>query len=80
VKQGKPTSAFYDAPQAIRYTTEAWQRGTPMKGRPNVRELQYDVAVGIGPKGGAQYKVRVHRNERNQIHGHPAGPEDPISP
>lgn len=74
VKQGTPTSAFYDLPSALRYTKEAWNRGTPVRGNPNVRELEFGHPVGIGPRGeGTQSRVRVHRG-RKGIHEHLAGP------
>ena len=78
IKQGKPTSAFRDAAEAEAFTQEAWAKGTPVPGRPGVKD--YDFApteVGTGPGGGAQTKVRVHMDKAGRIHGHPAGPELP---
>jgi RHS repeat-associated protein len=75
VKQGTPTSAFFDLPSAVRYTTEAWYSGTPVKGNPNVRDFEFGKPIGVGPRGGYQTAVRVHRNAENLIHGHPRGPE-----
>lgn len=76
IRQGKPTSAFDNAQSAEQYTREAWQRGTSVLGRPNVREYDFGRQVGTGPKGGAQTRVRVHQDARGRIHGHPSGPEE----
>jgi hypothetical protein len=75
VKQGKPTSYFHDIKSAELLTREAWQKGTSLPGRPNVREYDFGHPIGIGPKGGMQTKVRVHQDAKGRIHGHPSGPE-----
>lgn len=75
IKQGKPTSAFDDMQSAEQLTLEAWQRGTPVPGRTNVRDYDFGHPVGIGPNGGVQTKVRVHKDRPGRIHGHPVGPE-----
>jgi len=78
VKQGNPTSTFADVDKALTYTTIAWQRGTPVKGNPDVRDYEFGKPIGFAPKGGTQSKVRVHRApSTNTIHGHPAGPVTP---
>lgn len=77
VKQGKPTSAFDDAATAEQLVQEAWQKGTPVPGRPNVRDFDFQRPVGTGPNGGAQQRVRVHQKPNGDIHGHPSGPETP---
>jgi hypothetical protein len=77
VKQGKPTSTFDgDKATADALTQEAWSKGKPVPGRPHIREHDFGRRVGTGPKGGGQNKVRVHRNSKGQIHGHPSGPEN----
>ncbi|WP_369657131.1 hypothetical protein [Variovorax sp. V213] len=78
IKQGKPTSTFSgDAAEADRLTQEAWQKGTPVPGRPGVRDYDFLQPIGTGPKGGGQSIVRVHQDASGNIHGHPAGPETP---
>lgn len=78
IKQGKPTSTFNgDAAEADRLTQEAWQKGTPVVGRPNVRDYDFGQSIGTGPNGGGQSIVRVHQDAGGNIHGHPAGPEIP---
>jgi WXG100 family type VII secretion target len=79
VKQGKPTSAFEDAQSATQLTQEAWQKGSPVAGRPNVRDHDFGRPIGSGPRGGSQSRVRVHQDAKGQIHGHPVGPETPPS-
>jgi hypothetical protein len=75
IKQGKPTSAFDDAKTAEQLTQEAWEKGTPVPGRPNVRDFDFHRSIGTGPNGGTQTKVRVHMDEKKRIHGHPTGQE-----
>ncbi|KVX50474.1 hypothetical protein WT33_33175 [Burkholderia stagnalis] len=75
VKQGKATSCFCDWDDAIQYTDDAWNQGTPVSGRPNVRDHDFKRPVGFGPNGGAQTSVRVHQDNAGKIHGHPKGPE-----
>lgn len=78
VKQGKPTSTFNgDAAEADRLTQEAWARGTPVPGRPGVRDHDFGRPIGTGPRGGNQSIVRVHQDADGRIHGHPSGPEKP---
>ncbi len=74
-KQGKGTSEFFGKKSGDRATQIAAKRGTPVPNRPNVVEYEFGVAVGTGPNGGMRTKVRVHKDRRGQIHGHPAGPE-----
>lgn len=71
VKQGKPTSTFDDAAQADRLTQEAWKKGKPVEGRPNVRDHDFGRRVGTNPNGEAATKVRVHEDGAGRIHGHP---------
>jgi hypothetical protein len=75
IKAGKPTSAFSDASSAERLTADAWQRGKPVPGRPNVRDYDFGRPIGTGPNGGTQTRVRVHIDKQGRIHGHPSGPE-----
>lgn len=75
VKQGKPTSAFDNAKDAEKYTQEAWEKGSPVPGKPQARDYDFGHPVGTGPNGGSQTKVRVHMDSQGRIHGHPAGPE-----
>jgi len=75
-KQGKPTSTFHGERSGEMATRIANQRGTPVPGRPNVKEYDFGVGVGTGPNGGTQTRVRVHTSPKTgQIHGHPSGPE-----
>ncbi|MEN9855026.1 MAG: hypothetical protein RLZZ157_152 [Pseudomonadota bacterium] len=76
IKQGKATSSFYGHGSGEMATRIAHERGTPVRGRPNVKEYDFGVGVGSGPNGGTQTRVRVHESPRtNKIHGHPSGPE-----
>nr|WP_223964456.1 RHS repeat-associated core domain-containing protein [Burkholderia diffusa] len=77
VKQGKPTSCFCDWDDAVQYTDEAWSKGSPVPGRPNVRDHDFKTPIGFGPNGGTQTSVRVHQDNGGKIHGHPKGPETP---
>ncbi|BBA40862.1 MULTISPECIES: RHS repeat-associated core domain-containing protein [Burkholderia] len=77
VKQGKPTSCFCDWDDAVQYTDEAWSKGSPVPGRPNVRDHDFKTPIGFGPNGGTQTSVRVHQDNGGKIHGHPKGPESP---
>jgi len=75
VKQGQPTSTFFGEQSGERLTQQAFNKGKPVPGRPNVREHDFGVSVGTGPNGGMQTKVRVHQDSKGRIHGHPAGQE-----
>jgi hypothetical protein len=75
LKAGKPTSTF-DAPATANdLVIEAWASGTPVPGRPDIRERDFGSRVGTGPGGGGQSSVRVHQDATGRIHGHPCGPE-----
>ncbi|GAA2742608.1 DUF6531 domain-containing protein [Kitasatospora cinereorecta] len=75
IANGTPTSAFANRAEADAYAQHAWDNGTPVPGRPNVRDHEYGQPVGRGPNGGWQTKVRVHMDGGGKIHGHPAGRE-----
>jgi uncharacterized Zn-binding protein involved in type VI secretion len=76
IKQGKPTSTFDgDQAEADALTQQAWAQGSPVPGRPNVREFDFGRPIGTGPRGGRQSRVRVHQDADGRIHGHPSGPE-----
>jgi RHS repeat-associated protein len=74
-KANKPTSTFFGEKSGERLTQGAFQKGTPVPGRPGVKDHDFGVSVGTGPKGGMQTKVRVHQDKKGRIHGHPSGPE-----
>ena len=71
----KPTSVFTGEGSGIYLTQMAWAEGKPIKGNPNKKEHNFGVTTGFGPNGGAQKKVRVHRESKGKIHGHPSGKE-----
>lgn len=76
VAQGRPTSSFHGEQSGDMAKRIAHERGTPVPGRPNVREYDFGIGVGTGPHGGLQTRVRVHESPKTQgIHGHPSGPE-----
>ena len=75
LKQGKPTSSFFGEKSGERLTQQAFEKGKPVSGRPNVREHDFGVSTGTGPNGGMQTRVRVHQDSKGRIHGHPSGPE-----
>ncbi|RAG87454.1 type IV secretion protein Rhs [Streptacidiphilus pinicola] len=78
IDAGTPTSAFASRAEADAYAQHAWDHGTPVPGRPNVRDFEYGRPVGTaprnGPKIGWQTRVRVHMDGAGKIHGHPVGP------
>jgi hypothetical protein len=83
LKSGKPTSYFKNVDDAVKYTDEAWSKGTintklsdPSTGK-IVKDYNFGFSVGKGPKGGNQTSVRVHSDSKGQIHGHPNGIEIP---
>jgi hypothetical protein len=72
LKQGKPTSVFDGGPEeADELTQEAWKKGTPVEGRPNVRDYDFGRRVGTNPNGEPATRVRVHEDSAGRIHGHP---------
>jgi hypothetical protein len=76
LRQGKPTSTFDGtADEADALTREAWERGSPVPDRPDIREYDFGRPVGKGPNGGGQSVVRVHKDQKDRIHGHPSGRE-----
>ncbi|MFE5557007.1 ricin-type beta-trefoil lectin domain protein [Streptomyces sp. NPDC056544] len=70
-----PTSVFNSRAEADAYSAYAWEHGTPVPGRPNVRDFDFGKPVGQGPRGGWQTTVRVHLDSGGRIHGHPKGQE-----
>ena len=75
LRQGKPTSSFFGEKSGERLTQQAFEKGKPVPGRPNVREHDFGVSTGTGPNGGMQTRVRVHQDSKGRIHGHPSGSE-----
>jgi len=75
LKQGKPTSSLFGGKSGNHLTQQAFEKGKPVPGRPNVREHDFGVSTGTGPNGGMQSRVRVHQDTKGRIHGHPSGPE-----
>ena len=78
LKQGTSTSTF-DGTQAEAdaLTQEAWERGTPTRDRPYVREYDFGRQIGTRPNGKGQSIVRVHQDSAGEIHGHPVGRKTP---
>lgn len=77
VKQGTPTSTFFGEKSGERATQIAYQRGSTLPGRVNVKEYNFGHSVGTNSKGGMQTKVRVHIDSKGAIHGHPSGSKVP---
>ncbi len=77
VKQGVPMSVWEPGANVDGLTRHAWQHGSPVPGRQNVRDFDFGFRVGSGPSGGWQSRVRVHMDHQGRIHGHPVGPEYP---
>lgn len=76
IKQNKTTSTFHGERSGKMATEIANRRGTPLQYRPQVKEFDFGIGVGTGPKGGTQTRVRVHTSPKTgEIHGHPSGPE-----
>jgi RHS repeat-associated protein len=75
LNNGTPTSSFASRSEADAYAQHSWDNGTPVPGRPNVRDYEYGQPVGRGPRGGWQTRVRVHMDGTGRIHAHPAGYE-----
>jgi hypothetical protein len=70
---GEPTSTWDEPGQADPLTREAWRNGTPVRGRPGLREWDAGRRVGAAPDGRSLPHIRVSRNEQGQIFGWPAG-------
>ncbi|MFG1603855.1 hypothetical protein [Actinoplanes sp. NPDC049265] len=75
IQQGKPTSYFETEREANLYTYEAWYKGTPVNGNPNIRELDFGHKVGSGYYGGYQTRVTAVMDSQGHVHGYPSGPE-----
>lgn len=76
VKQGTKTSTFDGtSAEADALTHEAWEKGSPVPGRPGVRDHDFGRRVGTAPGGESQSVVRVHQDSAGRIHGHPSGRE-----
>lgn len=75
IRQGTPTSYFNSRSEAHAYAQHAWQNGTPVPGRPGMRDFEYGLPVGRGPNGGWQTMVRAHIDGSGNVHAHPKGPE-----
>jgi len=73
IKQGTPTSAFSTAENAESLTQYAWKHGTPVPGRPGVRDFDFGRPIGCSPTGSPRSTVRVHVDSSGRIHGHPKG-------
>lgn len=75
-KQNKPTSLFNDTDQETvdAFVREAYNKGTPVAGRPNLRDFEFDEFIGVDVNGASQQRIRVHMDGSGNIHGHPAGP------
>ncbi|WP_372346882.1 hypothetical protein [Streptomyces sp. KL116D] len=50
IENGTPTSAFASRSEADAYAKHAWENGTPVPGRPNVRDYEYGLPVEGGPR------------------------------
>ncbi len=77
MKVNKPTSTFKNRETADDLTQKAWEKGKVIRTNKNgtvVKEYDFKKPVGVAPNGGTQSKVRVHQNEKGEIHGHPSGP------
>ena len=75
IKQGKPTSTFNGSKaEADALVQEAWAKGTPVPGRPGVKDYNVGKPIGTSPSGASQSTVRVHQDASGAIHGHPSGP------
>lgn len=77
VKTGKATSVWREGVQDESMTRNAWQNGSTVRGRPNVRDFEVGEPIGFEPRGGTQSRVRVHGDSKGRIHGHTSGPEVP---
>ncbi|MFJ8764685.1 polymorphic toxin-type HINT domain-containing protein [Streptomyces clavifer] len=77
---GTPTSVFASRSEADAYAQYAWKHGSPVPGRPNVRQYNFGKPTGRGPiprdgsDPGWQTSVRVHIDGKGRVHGHPVGP------
>ncbi|WP_147135857.1 RHS repeat-associated core domain-containing protein [Stackebrandtia albiflava] len=75
LRLGTPTSAFKTRAEADAYAWFAWKNGTPVAGRPNIRDFEFNKPIGTGPNGGWMTKVRVHIDASGKLHAHPKGRE-----
>ncbi|MER7754976.1 DNRLRE domain-containing protein [Kitasatospora sp. NPDC097643] len=75
VKKRGGLSTFHGWASARRFVQHAWKHGKVIekkKGK-EVRELDFGFSVGTNAKGRMQTKVRVHRDAKGKLHGHPSG-------
>ncbi|QIQ06943.1 hypothetical protein HA039_16410 [Streptomyces liangshanensis] len=78
--QGTPTSVFASRSEADAYARYAWEHGSPVPGRPNIRQYNFGKPVGRSPiprdgsAPGWQTSVRAHIDGKGRVHGHPVGP------
>jgi RHS repeat-associated protein len=80
IKQNKPTSTFPDKKTAEKLTREAYEKGTPVPGRPQMTEYDFGYPVGTAPdRLSTQSRVRVSKDAEGRIHGYPSGPTTPPS-
>jgi hypothetical protein len=77
IAAGTPTSGFVSQAEADAFSRYAWEHGTPVPGRPNLRDFEFGKPVGRGPNGGWQTAVRAHVDNDGRVHGHPKGREYP---
>ncbi|MFE9306694.1 polymorphic toxin-type HINT domain-containing protein [Streptomyces sp. NPDC006706] len=75
-RSGKGASAFFGWKSARKLVNHAWKHGRVVEKRPGkeVRELEFGFGVGTDSWGRMQTRVRVHRDSKGRIHGHPSGP------
>lgn len=71
IKQGKVTSSWDTGNNPDELTIEAWKKGTPVPGRPQMKEYDFGRQVGTSSNGNPLTKVRVSQDGGGEIHGHP---------
>lgn len=72
----KATSVFDETNKDAvdKIVREAWDKGTPVPGRPGIRDYDTGKPIGTLPDGRRTSIVRVHEDSKGVIHGHPGNP------
>ena len=74
-----PVTSMFDgsAAEADALVQEAWEKGSPLPKRPNVRDYDFGRRIRTAPDGQGQSVVRVTKDAAGRIHGSPYGWKQP---
>lgn len=71
--QNKEISSFFGKKSGEKITQITHERGTPVPGKPHVKEYDFKISTGFNSRG-MQSKARSHEKPDGRVHGHPSGP------